>query len=217
MEANKTFTAADKRPFIKVIEFLSKQIIINQSKKYKLKMKIDLFTPYAVDKQLFRDLLDGVLHSLDDSINFPGRVKKNSLVESSTPDIFYHLVDSIPSSIKNHLLSFDQLSQRKLIFKVFQDLLLHTHNMSPVKLYLLKYISQEELSIDTEPESINTFMKILDYYMQVVQALSTLVDIHRTILKWSEVMFKLKEAINRAPNHEEVRQGVGKLMTVYAE
>ena len=49
----------------KVLEFLSKQIIIDQSEKYKLNMQIDLFTPYAVDKQLVRDLLDGVLHSLD--------------------------------------------------------------------------------------------------------------------------------------------------------
>ena len=49
--------------------------------KYHLNMHIDHFGPYAVNKQVVRDLLDA-------SINFPGRCRKKSIVESSTMKVY---------------------------------------------------------------------------------------------------------------------------------
>ena len=75
-----TFILADKRPFTKVLELISKQLI-----KYKppesevevisVNLHLDHFTPYAIDRSQCRELLDGMLHSLDVTMNFPERVK----------------------------------------------------------------------------------------------------------------------------------------------
>ena len=162
MESSKPFTAADKRTYIKVLELIAKQMNIGDSDKYFINLHVDEFTPYAVDKQTCRDLLDGVLHSLDVTMNFPDRVKRNSLVEVSTADIFYHLVVGVPNTIKNKLDNLDHIEQNQIIYQVFQDLATQTHNRSPFKLYLVKYITQENLSIATEPEALNTFIELLD-------------------------------------------------------
>ena len=74
-----TFVLSDKRPFVKVLELMSKQLI-----KYKTQdpqgsdveviqfnLQLDKFSPYSIDKSQCRELLDGMLHALDISVNFP--------------------------------------------------------------------------------------------------------------------------------------------------
>ena len=91
------FTVADKRPFCKVLELIAKQLRKVQvgdsdSEVIGFNLHLDEFTPYAVDKRTCRELLDGVLHSLDVTMVFPDRVRRNVPVELSTAVIFYNLI-----------------------------------------------------------------------------------------------------------------------------
>ena len=59
MEVNKPFTAADKRPYSKVLELIAKQlkqvnIGDSDSDTFCLNLHVDEFTPYALDKQTCR-------------------------------------------------------------------------------------------------------------------------------------------------------------------
>ena len=119
-----SFILADKRPFIKVLEMISKQLY-----KYKppesdvevinVNLHLDHFTPYAIDRRQCRELLDGMLHSLDVTMNYPDRVKRNALVNVSTAEIYSGLVENIPSILQNKLDSWTRADQQKLAFQVF--------------------------------------------------------------------------------------------------
>ena len=114
---NKAFTTADKRPFCKVLELIAKQckqvkVGDSESETICLNLHLEEFTPYAVDKRTCRDLLDGVLHSLDVTMIFPNRVRRNAPVEVSTADIFYNLVENIPNYIRNNLDNLETADQR---------------------------------------------------------------------------------------------------------
>ena len=118
------FKVADKRPFIKVLELIAKQLYKvtppdSDNEVIHLNLHLDQFTPYAVDKRTCRELLDGVLHSLDVTMVFPDRVRRNALVEVSTADIFYNLIENIPNTIRNKLDNFGVADKKRLIFQVF--------------------------------------------------------------------------------------------------
>ena len=75
---------SDKRPFVKVLELISKQLIKftppdSELEVIRVNLHLDKFSPYSIDKSQCRELLDGMLHALDVSINFPTeRVRRNS-------------------------------------------------------------------------------------------------------------------------------------------
>ena len=71
-----TFVLADKRPFVKVLELIAKQLIKftppdSELEVISVNLHLDKFSPYAIDRSQCRELLDGMLHALDVSINFP--------------------------------------------------------------------------------------------------------------------------------------------------
>ena len=74
-----TFVLSDKRPFVKVLELMSKQLIKHKTQDpqgsdievIQFNLQVEKFSPYSIDKSQCRDLLDGMLHALDLSINFP--------------------------------------------------------------------------------------------------------------------------------------------------
>ena len=108
-------------------------------------------------------ILDGMLHALDVTINFPTEcVRRNALVKVSTAELYYELVESIPSLLLNKLDSRTHGEQQKLIFQVFTNLLESSHNRSPVKTHLVKYLAQENLSFLTEGEALDTLLDLLD-------------------------------------------------------
>ena len=169
------FILADKRPFTKVLELIAKQLYNykppdSDTEVIHMNLHLDQFTPYAIDRSTCRELLDGMLHSLDVTMVFPDRVRRNALVEVSTADILYSLIENIPNIIRNMLDNLGMADQKKLVFQVFQELMTNTHNRSPVKTHLVNFIAQENLSIQTEAESLNMSLDLLDKYSQVIHA-----------------------------------------------
>ena len=88
MSENNKFIQLDKRPFIRFLELLGKQLFKN-NEVIQVNLFLERFTPYSVDKSNCRDLLDGVLHSLDKSTEFPDRVRRNAVVSTSTAEVLY--------------------------------------------------------------------------------------------------------------------------------
>ena len=175
------FIQLDKRPFIRFLELFGKQIS-KDNEVFKVNLFLESFTPYSVDKSTCRDLLDRVLQNLDKSMEFPSRVRRNTRVPTSTAEVLYGYIEGIPAAIQNKLDKFEPSEQKRLITAVFQDLHQYTHARSPVKTYLIPYMSQENLSILTDPEAFSTFMELIDRYAQVIHALSKLVQLHRFVL-----------------------------------
>ena len=178
------FILADKRPFTKVLELISKQLY-----KYKppesevevinVNLHLDYFTPYAINRRQCRELLDGVLHSLDVTMVFPDCVRRNALVDDSTADIYYSLIENIPNILQSKLDRLTRADQQKLVFQVFQELMENSHNRTAVKTHLVKFITQENISFQMEAESLNTLLDLLDKYSQAINALSNVVHLHR--------------------------------------
>ena len=104
-----TFVLSDKRPFVKVLELMSKQLIKftphdSDVEVIRFNLQLDKFSPYSIDKSQCRELLDGMLHAIDVSINFPTeRVRRNSRVKISTAEFLYGLIEGIPSLLLNKL------------------------------------------------------------------------------------------------------------------
>ena len=100
---------------------LSKQLIKftppdSELEVIRVNLYLDKFSPYCIDKSQCRELLDGMLHALDVSINFPTeRVRRNSRVKISTAEFYYGLVEGIPSLLLNKLDSRTRGEQQKLI------------------------------------------------------------------------------------------------------
>ena len=194
----------------------SKQIS-KDNEVYEVNLFLELFTPYSVDKSTCRDLLDGVLHSLDKSMEFPSRVRHNTRVPTSTAEIFYGYTEGIPAAIQNKLDRFDPSQQKKLIAAVFQDLHQNYHARSPVKTHLIPYMAQETLSILTDPEAHATFMELMDRYAQVTYALSKLVQIHRFILDWAEEVCRLEDELKATTDESKIVPHVDIVMNFYAD
>ena len=175
-----TFVLSDKRPFVKVLELMSKQMIKvktqdSELEVIKLNLQLDKFSPYSIDKSQCRGLLDGMLHALDVSINFPTeRVRRNSRVKISTAEFFYGLIEGIPSLLLNKLDSRTRAEQQKLIFQVFSDVMENNHGRSSIKTHLVKYLAQENMSFLTEVEALNTFLDLLERYSRAINSLSRL-------------------------------------------
>ena len=216
-----TFVLSDKRPFVKVLELISKQLIKHKPPDSELEvisvnLHLEQFSPYAIDKSQCRELLDGMLHALDVTINFPTeRVKRNALVKVSTAELYYELVESIPSLLLNKLDSRTRGEQQKLIFQVFTDLLENSHNRSPVKTHLVKYLAQENLSFLTEAEALDTLLDLLDRYSRAINALSKIVYLHRSIQEWSDVIINAEDIVGKETEESKVVLEVEKVMKVY--
>ena len=143
------------------MELLGKQLFKN-NEVIQVNLFLERFTPYSVDKSNCRDLLDGVLHSLDKSMEFSDRVRRNTMVSTSTAEVLYGYIEGIPNAIHNKLDKFEPSDQKRLIQAVFQDLHQNTHARSPVKTHLIPYMTQENLSILTDSKAFSTFMDLLD-------------------------------------------------------
>ena len=150
-------------------------------------------------------------------MEFPSRVRRNTRVPTSTAEVFYGYTEGIPAAIQNKLDKFDPSQQKKLIAAVFQDLHQNYHARSPVKTHLIPYMSQETLSILTDPEAHATFMELIDRYAPVTHALSKLVQIHRFILVWAEEVCKLEEELKTATYESKIVEHVNTVMDFYAE
>ena len=79
--------------------------------------------------------MDAVLHSLDKSMEFPERVRRNTVVSTSTAKVLYGYIEGIPNAINNKLEKFEP--KKRLIQAVFQDLHQNIHAHSPVKTHLI--------------------------------------------------------------------------------
>ena len=115
------FIQLDKQPFIRFLELFGKQIS-KDNEVFKVNLFLQYFTPYSVDNSTCRDLLDGVLHSLDKSMEFPSRVRQNTRVSTSSAEVLYGYIEGIPAAIQNKLDKFEPSEQKRLITAVFQDL-----------------------------------------------------------------------------------------------
>ena len=80
----------------------------------------------------------------------------------STAELYYGLIEGIPSLLLNKLDSRTKPEQQKLIYQVFSDIMENSHARSPIKTHLAKYMAQESLSFVTEAAALDTFLDLLD-------------------------------------------------------
>ena len=113
------FIQGEKRPFIHLLELIAKQLHKNTNEVMNINLYLERFTPYSVDKTNCRDLLDGVLHSLEKTMVFPDRVRRHAVVSTSTAEILYGYIEGIPNAITNRLDKYEPVDQNKLILLVF--------------------------------------------------------------------------------------------------
>ena len=221
-----TFVMSDKRPFLKVLELMSKQLIKHKTQDpqgsdievIQFNLQIEKFSPYSIDKSQCRDLLDGMLHALDLSINFPTeRIRRNSRVKISTAELYYGLIEGIPSLLLNKLDSRTKPEQQKLIYQVFSDIMENSHARSPIKTHLAKYMAQESLSFVTEAAALDTFLDLLDRYSRSTNALSKIVYLHRSIQEWSETVVSAEDNIGKETGDDKVASELENVMAGYQD
>ena len=176
-ETNK-ITHADKRGFIKYINFLS-QNIIQYEGDYRFNLQLDTYNPFARNDQLARTKLADITHAMGITVIHSSnkRTLANKMVDSTAEELFFLHVKGIPDWIEMQMKDVEPERLPAVIHQVMIENIQNAAYRSAALESLKPYLDQEkrETGID---EAQETFIWLKDRFNTMVEVLDALVAVH---------------------------------------
>ena len=213
-------THADMRSFIKYINFVSQNIILQEGE-YRFNLQLDTYNPFASNEQPARAKLSDITHAMGLTILHSSKKRRpaNRVSDTSAEELFFLHIKSVPEWIEDQINGADQERLDMIMYKVMNDHVMNAGPRSAAIEFLKPYIDQEEL--DTGPGgSLETFTHLKDRLNTIIEVLETLAEVHENIGLWAEETSRIgllcEKPLSRTDFEDEMKK-VGDIFLNYSD